>query len=68
MVTDWRSRDENEHLSWNNEPNVLGAVGSISLIEKALVFGLCRISLGLQRGLMILKYTKCPKSLSCVFC
>lgn len=38
---DWGSRGENEHLSWNTETNiVIAAVGSISLIKKALVCGL----------------------------
>lgn len=37
----WGSRGENEHLSWNTETNiVIAAVGSISLIKKALVCGL----------------------------
>ena len=68
MVIGWRSRDGNEHFSWNTETKiVIAAVGSISLMKKALICGLCRIWSGLRRGLVVLKYNKCPKRLSCIF-
>lgn len=52
MVTGCRNRDGNEHLSWNNEIDiVIRAVGSISLIKKELGFGLLQDLVGIVKGL-----------------
>lgn len=52
MVTDWKSRDRNEHLSWNNEMSiVVGAISSVSLIKKRIGFWSLQDLIGIAKVL-----------------